>query len=140
MRIFCFVFRPRTHGVCVAVRFEDKVLIIKNSYYHKHSLPGGYIKRGERPRLAAIRELKEEVGLDVRPEQLRRELQVSLQIEFKREIMTFFDLNLTRLPLITIDNREVTWAQFVMLKQALALGLSGPNYKYLKYIDKKVNR
>ena len=132
MRVFCFVFRPRTRGVCVAVRFEDKVLIIKNSYHHKHTLPGGYVKRGERPRLAAVRELKEEVGLEIRPEQLSFELKVPLQIEFKRELMTFFDLKLARLPLITIDKREVIGARFVALEEALALDLSGPCRLYLK--------
>jgi len=135
MRVFCFVFRPRTRGVCVAVRYEDKVLIIKNSYYHKHSLPGGYVKRGERSRLAAARELKEEVGLNVRPEQLILEWQGLMQIEFKREIMTFFDLKLTNPPLVKIDNREVVWAEFVPLKQALALDLSSFCRKCLKLID-----
>ncbi len=139
VRVFCFIFRPRTRGVCVAVRFEDQVLIIKNSYHHKHTLPGGYVKRGESFRAAAVRELKEEVGLEIRPEQLSRGLTVPLQIEFKREMMTFFELKLARRPLITVDNREVIWARFVLLEQALAFDLSGPCEWFLKKIDKNVS-
>jgi 8-oxo-dGTP pyrophosphatase MutT (NUDIX family) len=124
MRLFCFIFRPRTRGVCIAVWHHNQVLIVKNSYYHKYTLPGGYIKRHEKACTAAVRELKEEVGLAVKPAQLRSERRVALRVNFKREILTFFDITLSQAPAVRIDNREVIWAEFMPLSKALSLNLS----------------
>ena len=121
---FCFVFRPRTRGVVIAVRLEDDILIIKNSYYKKYTLPGGYVKRNETPQMAAARELKEEVGVTVEPAQLQQVLQVETEINFKREILTFFELKMASRPRIVCDQREVIWADFIPLTKALTWDLS----------------
>jgi 8-oxo-dGTP diphosphatase len=62
----------RVHGVAVAVRRDDgKWLMVRRSKTVRSPLkvcfPGGTIEAGESQEEAVVREMKEEVGLDVRP-------------------------------------------------------------------------
>ena len=43
-----------------------------SSFYHKYVIPGGYINMGEEPIEAAVREIKEEIGLRAQAPQLKR--------------------------------------------------------------------
>ncbi|MCA9884818.1 MAG: NUDIX domain-containing protein [Anaerolineae bacterium] len=56
------------HGltVQVAIFSENKVLLIQREDYEVWALPGGAIDPGESPAVAAIREAKEETGLEIR--------------------------------------------------------------------------
>lgn len=51
--------------VDVYLVYKDKVLIRKHEKYNKWLAVGGHIELGEHPVHAALREVKEEVGLDV---------------------------------------------------------------------------
>lgn len=45
---------------------EHKVLLVRTTTTHEHwAFPGGKAERGESPEQTAIREVKEEVGLDI---------------------------------------------------------------------------
>jgi ADP-ribose pyrophosphatase YjhB (NUDIX family) len=52
--------------VCVVVTEEDKVLLTKRADFHIWCLPSGGVEDGETVMEAAIRETKEETGLDVK--------------------------------------------------------------------------
>ena len=60
----------RWESAAVAVRHDGKVLKVRHSYRRGWSLPGGAVRRGEDPRVAACREVREEVGLTIRPDDL----------------------------------------------------------------------
>lgn len=47
-----------------------RFLMIKQSYSEFWTLPGGILKRGEEPKDGAVRELKEETGLEIAKENL----------------------------------------------------------------------
>jgi 8-oxo-dGTP diphosphatase len=51
-------------AMCVVVD-EGDVLLARHTYRVGWSCPGGLLGRGERPERAAVRELLEEVGLDI---------------------------------------------------------------------------
>jgi 8-oxo-dGTP pyrophosphatase MutT (NUDIX family) len=60
-------FLPRKRAISqVLIRDEDdRVLLCQLTYKQDWDLPGGVVEVGESPELAAIREVKEELGLDV---------------------------------------------------------------------------
>ncbi|MGA2496721.1 MAG: NUDIX domain-containing protein [Tepidisphaeraceae bacterium] len=61
----------RLHGVIVAVRRQDgRLLMIRRAWHLRAGgrvcFPGGVVELGELPELAAVREMREELGIDVK--------------------------------------------------------------------------
>jgi 8-oxo-dGTP pyrophosphatase MutT (NUDIX family) len=119
-----FFTRPTVYGVYVAVWYQQKLLIIKNSYRKRLTLPCGRIKRGEDTAQAAVRELKEEVGIDLRKRQLKFIGQYAAAQNHATDVGSFFEFEMEELPDVQVDNREVIWAQFMPLEQISTLDLN----------------
>jgi ADP-ribose pyrophosphatase YjhB (NUDIX family) len=64
-KLYWYFWRPVTLGVNVLVIREDQVLLVRPTYRHHWTLPGGGINRGETLAQAAAREVREEVGLEL---------------------------------------------------------------------------
>lgn len=52
-------------AITVVERADGHLLLVRHSYRRRWGFPGGLLGRGEGPRDAAVREAKEEAGLDV---------------------------------------------------------------------------
>jgi argininosuccinate lyase len=66
VRLYWFIFRPKTSGVKCVIENNDKILFIRNVYGKRRwTFPGGTINKNESPENAVRREVKEEVGLDI---------------------------------------------------------------------------
>ena len=66
LRLYWRVLRPDVLGVRCLIEHEGRVLLIRNPYGQmKWDLPGGGVRRGERPEDATRREVREEVGLSL---------------------------------------------------------------------------
>ena len=52
-------------GAMGVVVVDGEVLLVRQSYRNGWGVPGGLLDRGERPEAAVVRELREEVGIDV---------------------------------------------------------------------------
>ncbi|MEA2251163.1 MAG: hypothetical protein QOC78_3467 [Solirubrobacteraceae bacterium] len=65
LRIYWRVARPHTRGVKCVVREGDAVLFVRHAYGDRRvwELPGGGVRRGEEPSVAAAREAREELGI-----------------------------------------------------------------------------
>lgn len=64
-----FAKKPRTRAVIIC---DDCVLLVKNTLgSHRWNFPGGGIHKNEDPKIAIIRELKEELDLWLEPERVR---------------------------------------------------------------------
>jgi 8-oxo-dGTP diphosphatase len=69
-RIRVFIVRRATpaYGVgamCVVERSDGALLLVRQSYRRGWTFPGGLLKRNEAPAHAAVRETREEVGVEV---------------------------------------------------------------------------
>jgi len=52
-------------AICIVVRRDGAILLVRHSYVSRWGTPGGLAKRREQPELAAVRETLEEVNLRV---------------------------------------------------------------------------
>ena len=132
MRIYWAVRRPRTHGALVAIWVDQRILLIRNSYVSYYSLPGGYVKSGETGLDAAVRELREEIGLIVPSSDLRPSVDEHHDWHGKREWLQIYELHVEQEPKVKVDNREVVSAAFYTPIEALKLELYPPLRKHIE--------
>jgi len=126
MRVYWAVLHPQAHGALVALWQNDKILLVQNSYARYRSLPGGYVRRHENGRDAAVRELREETGLSVDASELRVALDKHHEWEGKREHIEIFELDVSVPISVNVDHREVVQAEFFEPRSALLLDLFPP--------------
>jgi ADP-ribose pyrophosphatase YjhB (NUDIX family) len=136
IRILWALLRPTTHGALIVVWKAGSVLLVRNSYVPYYSLPGGYVRGGETTLQAAVRELKEETGLDVQPSELKLSHEETHNWEFRRDHVTMYDLIAKETVGVNIDHREVIAAQFFTPEEALKLQLFPPLRRRIeKYLE-----
>lgn len=70
--------------------FERKRIDSEGNKLHYLSIPGGALEEGEDPEEAVVRELREELMVDVSPDQLVARLHVSASEWFHAEIHYFY--------------------------------------------------
>jgi 8-oxo-dGTP pyrophosphatase MutT (NUDIX family) len=132
MKAWWFVRRPRHEGVFVGVWHGPRILVIRNSYKRWIALPGGGRARDESTAEAAVRELAEEVGIQVAPADLRLCCTVSHATEYRPEDVPFLEVDVAEEIDVAIDNREIVWAGFVEAREALDMDLYPPVRQYLE--------
>ncbi len=119
-RLWWRLRRPAQDGAVVAVWCGGRVLAVQQSYRANPSWPGGGIRRGEQPREAAWRELREELGLEVAPDDLVFAREMVVDWDFRREHVRVFELRLHGEPVLRTNNREIVAARFVEPQMLLA--------------------
>lgn len=137
MRVVWFVVRrPHTAGA-VAVWSGDRLLAIRESYRNCFSIPGGGAKGDEKPIQAAIRELREEVGIVAKPEDLRPVLISYSTWEDRRDAVHVFEYRPPREPNIAIDYHEIIWADYCPPSELRAQPTSPHLDDYLRHLREK---
>lgn len=118
-------YAPESAGV--ALWRGRRLLLVKCSYGRFYSFPGGLLKWRESVLDAAVRELREEVGLTLQPAQLK----------FVRRYgkMSLFEARTECADEPTADLREIAWSAFVHPQEALALPLSDRVRDYLESLN-----
>jgi 8-oxo-dGTP pyrophosphatase MutT (NUDIX family) len=119
LRAWWFVRRPRTNGAAVALWHEGKVLLIRTSYRSCLSLPGGFVHPGEPSELAARRELKEEIGISVRPQALRHAWHGMIPFESRQDAIDIWETSVDSAPAPHVTGREIVWAGWIAPAEAL---------------------
>ena len=125
-RLWWRLRRPAYDGAAVAVWLGGRILAVRLSYRANPSWPGGGIRRGEAPRDAARRELREELGLEVAPDDLVLAREMAVDWDFRREHVRVFELRLHEEPVLRIDNRRIVAARFVEPRVLLAEAVLPP--------------
>lgn len=123
LRVCWFVTRPRHHGALVLIWHEGALLLLRNSYHPLWSLPGGGVDSGESARAAAVREIREELGVNVAVTDLRDVAEITLPFRHRTDRVTLFAWHAEARPVLSIDNREVVDAQWFTAEEALRLRL-----------------
>ena len=96
-------------GVAVALWHGGELLVVRHSYRPGYSLPGGLLRRGEAPRLAACREIPEELDIAISPQ----DLVLVTDEPVGRYHEHIFQYCPSERPKIRIDNWEIIDAEFV---------------------------
>lgn len=136
LRCFWFLFRPKGRGTLVAIWHRGRLLLIRNGYRRGYCLPGGGRNSGESARRAAVREIKEELGLRLYPNQLRYCGTVVSDRDHLRDHCAYFEVNLQERPGIDIDAREVVAARFAAPDEWRACPLT---YQVRDYLERYYN-
>lgn len=119
---------PRKRMAAGVIFFNEteEILIVKPSYKDYWSVPGGVIDKDESPRDAALREVKEEIGLDLKSMELvcidymspqnsgYSTHDENIQFIFYGGILTSEDINNIQVP-----NEEISEYKFVSEEKAI---------------------
>jgi 8-oxo-dGTP diphosphatase len=106
------------------------LLLVRSSYRVAWNFPGGTVRRGETPEMAAPRELAEEIGL-AGYRLLRPGIACGVW-DGRIDRVHFFELQLEQLPELRLDNREIIGARLVPAAELRGMALTGPVTAYLR--------
>lgn len=106
---FWWRLHARHNGVAIAVWLGDCVLAVHHSYKPGLRLPGGGVRNREDPYKAAVRELREEVGLKLDPVKLR----LVASSPSPCGPVYLYEARIEVMPELAIDRREIVEARFV---------------------------
>jgi len=123
MRVYWRIVRPAAHGALVSRWNQGEILLVRNAYVRDQSLPGGCVRGMETSRETALRELREEVGIDEQAEDLELVLDETNQWDAKRDHVAIFSLDVPERPVVAIDHREVVEAGWYSSERTLSLAL-----------------
>ena len=87
--------------------------MLRLSYRRGLNLPGGGIRRGETAEDAALRELREEVGIVLAPADVRLAWRQQSIWDYRRDHVTIFEAVLPEAPELLPDGREVVEARMI---------------------------
>lgn len=119
-------FHPRVSGAGVFVRHEGRLLLVHSTYQSGWGLPGGRVARGENPRAAAARELREETGLAVAPDALVPLGELELEHSHIRDHVWLFELACASEPNVRCDGVEIAELRWTREQELAELKLWPP--------------
>ena len=132
------IFKPEIKGACVAIQCNGKILLVKNSYRDTYGLPGGMINRNEDADETAVRELREECGIDVDKSDLKLWHVYQGYKKNRNDKCHIYELEMANEPEIKIDNREVIEAKFFDKTEIAKLAVWGAVSLYLQEKSKSI--
>ena len=129
--VYCFLFRPKVEGSYCLIFVDDYLLIIKNSYKTYWTVPCGGINKGEEPIDAAIREVEEEVGLNLEAQRVSFIKVILNTTEYKKDRIHLFNYRMNSFPEVKIDDKEVVDYKWVKVSDTKDLPLFHPIKQFL---------
>jgi mutator protein MutT len=123
--------------------WDGKLLYLKRHadkpYGQTWGLPAGKIEKGEDPRQAAVREVEEEVGIELDPAKLQEVVKAYLDVDGLCYVFHAFRIRLDKAPHIRLEPEAHTEAQWLTVEEALKLPLIVGGGEILKYYKLKIS-
>ena len=113
LRLWWWLRRPVALGAAVALWDGDRLLVVRTSYHDLVDLPGGGLDRGEAPRAGAVRELREETGIQAPAAELDEAGDYAFEDLHRRITAWVFAWRPALAPAPVIDRREIVWAGYL---------------------------
>jgi 8-oxo-dGTP pyrophosphatase MutT (NUDIX family) len=105
LRCYWFVARPVGDGVKCVLRDGEQILLVRHTYGRRSwQFPGGTVKRSEPPQIAARREIREELGLDI--DSWTPLATIAGRAHYRRDSVHCFQAEV-RDPALTVDRGEI---------------------------------
>jgi 8-oxo-dGTP pyrophosphatase MutT (NUDIX family) len=105
---------------------------VRTSYRRGWQLPGGGIRRGEEPEVAAKRELLEAIGFGCTSARNGGDGAGHVGLpDYRHERVHFFELRLAETPRPRLDQREIVEARFVSPRDLHEAPVYGPTAIYV---------
>ena len=129
---------PSTTAGAILINEDNKVLLTRRNitpFKDYWCLPGGHIDEFETAEQAAIREVKEETGLDFDPQFLCYMDEIFRELKVHKVVIMFYG---HAKGTVETDPVEVSGAGWYSFKEALSLDLAFEHRKVLElYLEKK---
>ena len=138
LRAYWAVRRPETHGALAAIWCRGKILVIQTTYREAVSLPGGYVKRGESPEAAVVREIREEIGVSVEPSRVRHAYHGTKDFEHRKDTLDIFAVDLDERPIVRPNRYELEWARWKDPEEVVAIEKVVPHLR--DYLEQEIAR
>lgn len=117
------VFPPRRVAAGVVIQNDfGEVLLVKPHYRDGWLIPGGLVEEGEYPLVACVREIKEELGIDIVPTRLLCLDYVGVYGSAPEGVMFIFDggkISQSKIASIVLQESELTDARFMSMGDSL---------------------
>jgi 8-oxo-dGTP diphosphatase len=136
-------FHPTVHVAGCFCEWEDKVLYLKRHadkpQGNTWGLPAGKLEKGEDPRTAAVREVDEEVGIQLDPAALEEVVKLYIRLDQVDYLFYTFRARLRKAPSISLDRNAHIEARWVTVEEALELPLIVGGKEILTYYQSKIS-
>jgi 8-oxo-dGTP diphosphatase len=130
-------FSPRVEAAGCYCEFGDKILFLKRHSTRPQGdtwgVPGGKLEKGESPRSAVIREVQEEVGIEIDGAGLKEVGRLYIRLPEADYVFHLFRNRFESCPEMTLALEEHQEARWVTFSEALQLPLITGGKEALEY-------
>ena len=134
-RTYSKLFNPKVDGVYIIVKVGEDILAIKNSYKDYWTVPCGMVDREEVFPVAAVRELHEEVGINLTPQELKFVKLIFDDTDYKRDHIYLYLYEVSNRPRVKIDNKEVEDYRWISIQEIEQEYMFSPIKKAIKELS-----
>lgn len=136
-------FHPSVHVAGCFCEWEDKILYLKRHAEKPQGdtwgLPAGKLEKGEDPQMAAVREVQEEVGIQLKPDDLHEVVKLYIRLDNVDYVFTAFRVRLLKAPKVKLDFDAHVEARWVTIEEALKLPLIIGGKEILQVYQSKIS-
>ncbi len=121
VKVYFLYLSPETRGVRVILTYQDEMLFVKSSYGLKYNFPGGNLGKNEDAQQGGIREIKEELGIQLDQLNFLGTLVPPLEFEYRKNIISIFTAEVPNKNIQT-NNLEISDFKWLPISSPPSMG------------------